>query len=163
MRRASRVGRRAFAPEHFAFVNAEKELYQNVFLWNYRRAIVGVAAVFIVKGGHALLWCPRSQWTFPLVNDRALLMGHWALGAPFLIGVLWQRLTVPRMAHAGSHASSAGARHVRYQHRLVGRVTLVCSILASLTALWLAHQALAGRWVFRIWAGLWFVHAIMVW
>ena len=161
MRRASRVGRREFAPEHFAFVNATKELY-HLPLWNHRISIVGVALLFILMGGYALIFSPRDQWAFPIANDRSLLLLHWAFGAPFLVGILWQRLTLPRMALAGTQTSKGAARTRRYQHRLVGRITIVCSIMASATALLLANKALAGRWVFRGWAGLWCVHAFMV-
>lgn len=161
MRRASRVGRREFAPEHFAFVNATKELY-HLPLWNYRITIIGVTLLFIFTGGYALIFSPRDQWAFPITNDRSLLLLHWAFGAPFLLGILWQQLTLPRMALAGTQASKGAARTQRYQHRQVGRITIACSIMASATALLLAKAALAGRWIFRIWAGLWCVHAVMV-
>lgn len=161
MRRASRVGRREYAPEHFAFVNATKELYR-LPLWKHRRKVVSVALLFILMGGHALIFCHRDQWAFPIVNDRFLLILHWAFGAPFLLGILWQRFTLPRMALAGTQASKEAARSKRYQHRLVGRITIVFSIMASVTALILANKALAARWIFRIWAGLWCAHASMV-
>jgi hypothetical protein len=132
-------------------------------LWRYRHAMCAAAASFIISGGWALIFAHREQWIFPIVNHQMLLVAHWCLATPFLLGVLVQRLTVGRMADAGMHNTSARASEIRGYHRMVGTATLACSVGASCTALLLAPQALAAGWVFTIWALMWLFLAVQTW
>lgn len=132
-------------------------------LWQHRKKVVLVALVFVVKGGHSLLLQPRAKWAYPIENGRPLLIIHWSLATPFLAGVLWQRLTVPKIAEAGQRHTQHVARKRRTIHRVIGRITMVSSLGAAITALCLAPRALAGWWVFTGWAVIWIGVTIMAW
>ena len=131
-----------FVP-HRTFVAAAAALSDDS-VWQHRHAIAAVSLLFGLHGCHSLLLvADRARWTFPLMtNSRALLLLHWALAAPFLAGVLFQRLTVGAVAEAGTRGDGASQRRL---HRLVGTCTLACSAGALFTALLLARLAVAAR------------------
>lgn len=88
----SGIGRRQWAPEHFAFCSAEREYYDRRMGRKhvlYRSSLWVMSAGFVIRGGWGLFFLPRTAWTFPIVNDRLLLILHWTVWTPFLTGIMW--------------------------------------------------------------------------
>jgi hypothetical protein len=153
------------APQHFAFVHAKAELMDppGLWIWKYRYLTLLVALFFAVKGGQAVLILSRNDWTFPIVNDRSLLIAHWCMGTLFLAGTLWQQLSIPLMAEAGHKWGPLVAAKFRRWHRWIGRITSVASLGAALTAFLLAPRALAGQWIFTTWSICWMIMTVKTW
>lgn len=148
----SRIGVRKYAPEHFAFDCARNELVvEKAIVWTHRRSIVARSLPFVFMGAVSVLILPSDKWLFPIDNNRTLLCVHWLFAAPFLLGTLWQRLTVPKMAEGGRQ-TDVGPAMIRNKHKIVGRITFVCSFGVATTALALSPQALAGGPIFSIWS-----------
>ena len=128
------------------------------WLWQYRQLVIACALGFVLHGAHALLLLDRSQWIFPIIASRWLLVLHWAFATPFLAGVLFQRLGIGWVASAGPRG--------RRVHRVVGIATLLCSLGASLSALCLAQSSLGGltgRLAFALWSLAWTMQACYTW
>lgn len=114
---------------------------------------MGAVSVFILL---------KDKWLFPIDNNRTLLCVHWLFATPFLLGSLWQRLTVPKMVEAGRQ-TDVGPAMIRNKHKSIGRITFVCSFGAAGTALSLSPRALAGGLTFAIWSIFWLVVTFLAW
>eukprot|EP00563_Minutocellus_polymorphus_P003900 CAMPEP_0181039798 /NCGR_PEP_ID=MMETSP1070-20121207/10687_1 /TAXON_ID=265543 /ORGANISM="Minutocellus polymorphus, Strain NH13" /LENGTH=311 /DNA_ID=CAMNT_0023117725 /DNA_START=438 /DNA_END=1373 /DNA_ORIENTATION=- len=159
----SRIGARRFAPEHFAFLAARNELVEEeAIIWTHQRIIVAGSLVFVIMGALSLFVLPKEKWLFPINNHRTLLCVHWFFATPFLLGTLWQRLTVPKMAAAGRQAAINPVT-IRNQHKVIGRITFLCSFGAATTALALSPRALAGGPLFAVWSIFWISVTLMAW
>lgn len=159
----SRIGVRKYAPEHFAFDCAKNELVvERAIIWTYRRIIIAGSLAFVSMGALSVFFLPKDKWLFPIDNNRTLLCLHFFFATPFLFGTLWQRLTVPKMAEAGRQ-TDVGPAVIRNKHKIIGRITFVCSFGASTTALALSPRALAGGPIFAIWSIFWLFVTFLAW
>ena len=135
---------------------------EKAIIWTHRRTIIAGSLIFVIMGAISVLILPKDQWLLPINNNRTLLCVHWFFATSFLLGNLWQRLTVPKMAAAGRQ-TGVDPGTIRNKHKIIGRVTFICSFGAATSSLLLSPRTRAGGPVFAIWSIIWISMTFLSW